>query len=82
MHSRWHSWYGLAKRARPIAGAMAYAAQRCCAKVSPRSLQTAGWNTMHFLLNHPIVLLLVTFLFLWLSTRLGAALQRWPGSAG
>ena len=35
---------------------------------------------MNFLLNHPIVLFLVTFLFLWLSTRLGTALQRWTGS--
>src|SRR5450432_1697802 len=30
---------------------------------------------MHTLLDHPIVLLLVSFAFLWIATRLGAALQ-------
>jgi hypothetical protein len=30
---------------------------------------------MTFLLNHPILLLLVSFLYLWLATRFGAALQ-------
>ncbi len=34
---------------------------------------------MSFLLNHPLVLLLVTFFYLWLSARLGTALQRWTG---
>jgi len=34
---------------------------------------------MYMLLNHPIELLLVTFVLLWAATRFGAALQVWHG---
>jgi hypothetical protein len=34
---------------------------------------------MNFLLNHPVVLLVVSFVILWLATRSGAALQRHNG---
>ena len=34
---------------------------------------------MHALLDHPVVLLLVSFAFLWTATRLGAWLQRRRG---
>ena len=34
---------------------------------------------MRTLLDHPLVLLPVSLVFLWLATRVGAALQRWHG---
>jgi hypothetical protein len=67
----------VARAARANSALRDYAARPACARVASHWHESEHMNAVQFLLNHPVVLFVASFGFLWAATRLGKGLQVW-----